>query len=62
MATFAVMAGNYVSNIIIADSKEIAEEATGELCIQYDEKNPAHIGWQYDGEKFITTDIVLQGE
>ena len=62
MSTFAVMSGNSVINVIIADNKEIAEEATNSICIEYDEINPAHIGWQYDGEKFITTDIVLQGE
>ena len=52
MTTFAVMSGNFVSNVIVADSKEIAEEATGAVCIEYDEINQAGLGWSHDGEKF----------
>lgn len=52
MTTFAVMSGNFVSNVIVADSKEIAEEATGTVCIEYDEINQAGLGWSHDGEKF----------
>lgn len=52
MATFAVMSGDYVSNVIVADTKEVAEEVTNATCIEYDETNPAGIGYQYDGEKF----------
>lgn len=53
MKTFAVIEEQKVVNIIIADSKEIAEETTGKLCIEYTEKNPAGIGWDYDGVLFI---------
>jgi hypothetical protein len=52
MATFAVMSGDSVSNVIVADTKEIAEEVTGSICIEYTEENPAGIGYHYDGEKF----------
>ena len=53
MKTFAVMSGNSVINIIVADTKEVAEEATNATCIEFNEINSASIGWQHDGEKFI---------
>jgi len=53
MATFAVMSGNSVSNIIIADTKEIAEQVTSSVCIEYTEESPTGIGWTYDGTNFV---------
>ena len=53
MATFAVVENNLVTNVIVADTVEIAEEVTGKTCIEYDDENPAGIDWTYDGEKFI---------
>jgi len=53
MATFAVMTGNSVSNIIVADTKEIAEEFTKSICIEYTDENPVGIGYIWDGTKFI---------
>jgi hypothetical protein len=50
---FAVISGNSVTNIIVADSKEIAEEVTGLLCVEYTDENPARIDWIYDGVNFI---------
>jgi len=47
MATFAVIDSNIVENVIVADTKEIAEEVTGKECIEYTEENPAQIGWTY---------------
>jgi hypothetical protein len=49
---YAVLKDNKVINIIVADSQEIAEEATGFNCIEYTDKNPAQIGWDYDGSNF----------
>ena len=48
MATFAVIDGGKVSNIIVADTKEIAEEVTRLTCVEYTEENPAHIGLGWD--------------
>jgi uncharacterized protein YbjT (DUF2867 family) len=48
MATFAVMGGNTVSTVIVADSKEEAEAALGVSLIEYTPENPAGIGWVYD--------------
>jgi hypothetical protein len=52
MATFAVLENNLVNNIIIADSKEIAEEVTNSTCVEYTAENPVGIGWTYDGSVF----------
>jgi hypothetical protein len=53
MATFAVLNGDKVINITLAESKEIAETIFNLTCVEYTEKNPAGIGWTYDGENFI---------
>lgn len=52
MKTFAVINDDSVTNIIVAESKEIAESITGLSCIEYTLENPASIGYLYDGEKF----------
>lgn len=52
MANYAVVQNDKVINIIVADSKEIAEEVTGLLCIEYTDESPAGIGWDWDGIKF----------
>ena len=49
---FAVISGNTVTNIIVADSKEIAEAVTGLTCVEYTDENPAVIGLGYDGTTF----------
>jgi hypothetical protein len=48
MATFAMMSGDTVSNIIVADDKEATQEALGCVLIEYTPDNPAGIGWVYD--------------
>jgi len=54
MLTFAILdINNIVENIIVADSLETAENVTKAICIQYDDANPAYIGWQYNGTTFV---------
>lgn len=55
MANYAMMSGNSVSNIIMADDKEATEAALGCTLIEYTPENPAGIGWTYDPEtgKFV---------
>ena len=55
MPTFAMMSGNSVSNIIVADDKEATEAALHCTLIEFTAENPAGIGWTYDDEtgKFI---------
>ena len=50
---FAVILNNKVTNIIVAENKEIAEEVTGFTCIEYTDKSPAGIGWIWDETNFI---------
>ena len=53
MANYAVLNGDIVTNIIVADSKEIAEAVTNLTCVEYTDENAAGIGWKYDGVNFI---------
>lgn len=48
MANFAVISNGIVQNIIVADSKEIAEEATACMCVEYTLENPAGIGLKWN--------------
>jgi hypothetical protein len=58
MATFAVIQNNKVINIIDAPSLEVAQEATGQTCIEYTAENPAGIGYTYtDG---VFTALVIE--
>lgn len=50
MATYAMMVGNSVTNIIMADDKEATEAALHCTLIEYTAENPAGIGWTYDPE------------
>lgn len=50
MATYALMAGNTVGNIIVADDKTDAENALRCTLIEITPENPAGIGWTYDQE------------
>jgi hypothetical protein len=60
MATFAVMSGNVVSTIIVADNKEETEAALNCVLIEYTPENPAGTGWTYDEEtgRFTPPEIV----
>ena len=53
MANFAEIQNGVVTNVIVVDTKEIAELVTGLTCVEYTDENPAGIGWTYDGTKFI---------
>lgn len=50
---FAVMSDNLVTNIIVADTLEIAETVTNSICIPYTDETPVGINWSYDGVNFI---------
>ena len=47
MYKFAVISGGIVTNSILADSKELAEELTGSQCVH---SLDAGIGWLYNEE------------
>jgi len=48
MGTYAVMGGNTVTNVIVADDPQDASNALGAQLIEYTAENPAGIGWTYD--------------
>jgi hypothetical protein len=48
MANFAIIVNNIVENVIVSDSKEIAETVTGKTCVEYFDENPAFIGYGFD--------------
>jgi hypothetical protein len=50
MAIYAMMSGNSVSNVIVADDKEATEAALRCTLIEFTPENPAGIGWTYDPE------------
>lgn len=53
MTKFAIIdTSNNVSNIIVAESLEIAQEATGATCVELPEYEFG-IGDSYDGTQFI---------
>jgi hypothetical protein len=62
MANYAVIQDNIVTNVIVADSKEIAEEVAGFLCIEYTEENPTGIGWAFNPELnvFVNPNAVVE--
>jgi hypothetical protein len=60
MNNYAVIIGNLVTNIIVADSKEIAEEVTKSTCIQYIDN--VNIGDIWNGTEFVTPTLVTVEE
>jgi hypothetical protein len=48
MTNFAVIENGIVENIIVAESLEIAQSASGKTCVEYqDGSNAAYIGLTY---------------
>jgi pyridoxal biosynthesis lyase PdxS len=60
MANYALIKDGVVNNVIVADTKEIAEEVTGLTCVEYTDENPAGIGWSYDGAEFTAPVVVTE--
>lgn len=50
MSNFAIIKNNVVLNTIVAESKEIAENLSGNECVEYTKENSAHIGLSYSPE------------
>ena len=53
MANYAMMAGNTVENIIVADDKEATEEALRCVLIEITQDIPAGIGYTFDEAKGV---------
>jgi hypothetical protein len=48
MANYAVIDNGTVINVVVADSLEVAQEATDRTCIESTDENPITIGWFWD--------------
>ena len=51
MANYAVIENELIINVIVAETKEIAEQVTGKLCISLPHMDVG-IGWSYKGGTF----------
>ena len=45
---YAVIDGNMISNIVVAESLDHAKLTTGKECFEITAENPAENGWEYD--------------
>lgn len=45
---YAVIDGNIISNIVVAESLEHAEATMGKECFEITSESPAEVGWEYD--------------
>ena len=52
MKTFVLIEEGKVANTVVADSKEIAEEVSGLVAVEFNPENPAHIGLGFDEDWF----------
>jgi hypothetical protein len=59
---FAVISGNLVTDIIVADTLEIAEEVTNQTCIEYTDENTPVIGLGYVDGVFEQPAIITTEE
>lgn len=59
MAIFAVINGDTVDNIIVAETLEVAEAVSLQKCIDITDIDGVKIGTKYDGNEFeiIVTDF-----
>jgi len=62
MNTFGVIENNIIVNIIVADSKEIAETVSNSTCVEIPVvPGGPGIGWTYDGAE-LTAPVVEETE
>lgn len=64
MARFAEIKEGKVVNIIVADTKETAEQITGNTCIEHDVTDQVDLGDLWDGTQFFKPTVieVIEGE
>jgi len=46
MGLFAVVENGIITNLIVADSKEVAELVSGHSCVEYAEGTHVDLGWE----------------
>lgn len=57
MSLYAIINNNLVVNVIVADSQEIAEEATNATCVEVPEGQSAGIGFSYVDGQFVSPPV-----
>ena len=45
---YAVIDGNMIINVVVAESLEHAQITTGKECFEVTQDNPGETGWEYD--------------
>jgi hypothetical protein len=63
MGNYAVIVDGKVQNVIVCDSKQLAEILTGETCIEYDlaeTANAPHVGKSYNARTKVFEQPVLE--
>lgn len=58
MSSFASVVNGVVTNLVVADTLEVAEEVSGAVCVEYTDHNAVGIGWTYDGNNFIAPEPI----
>ena len=58
MSNFGVIQDGVVINMIVCDSKELAEELTGATCVEYFDENPAWVGAEYNSDTNMFSEFV----
>jgi len=48
MASYAVIENGTVVNVIVAESKEIAEQVSGKECVEQTHENPLSVDWYWN--------------
>lgn len=57
MSLYAVLNNNLVINVIVAESQEIAQEATNMTCVEIPEDVTAGMGFTYIDGEFIAPPV-----
>jgi len=47
---------NFVENVILCETKELAEELTGKICIEYTPDGICGIGSKWTGTEFLVSE------
>ena len=59
MANFAIIIGNVVSNVIVADTEEDAKIVSPSFATVVDVTDqPVYVGLAYDGKDFIYPEVI----
>ena len=55
MPNYGILENTLITNVIVAETKEIAEQVTGKTCVELPPLNVG-TGWTYEGGTFSAPD------